>query len=57
MYFNKRKKENLKTESENRTSKTIQQLQVLFGEFDTVRQTMRQYDSVTTQIDELFTRI
>lgn len=57
IYFNNKKKENLKTESENRTSKTIQQLQVLFGEFDVLRQMLRQYDSVTAQIDELFTRI
>ena len=57
IYSNNRKRENLKTEAENRTSKTIQQLQVLFGEFDEVRKTIGKFDSVTSQIDELFTRI
>lgn len=57
IYFNKKKRENLKTESETRTARTIQKLQILFQEFDMLRQTFRKFDAVSIQINELFTRL
>ncbi len=57
IYINKKKRENLKAEAGKRTENTKRKLDILFKEFDFLRQKYREFDAVQNEIDDMFTKI
>ena len=57
IYMNKKKRENLKAEAGKRTENTKRKLDILFKEFDFLRQKYREFDAVQNEIDDMFTKI
>lgn len=57
IYMNKKKRENLNAEAGKRTENTKRKLDILFKEFDFLRQKYREFDAVQNEIDDMFTKI
>lgn len=57
IYLNKKKRENLRAEAAQKTENAIRKLDILFKEFDFLRQKYKEFDAVQEEIDDLFTQV